>query len=49
MRRASSTRSGNHLLVLNGNFEVVSASRAFYKTFGVTPEETQGQLLYDTG
>jgi len=37
------------LVVLNGNFEVVSASRAFYRTFGVTPEETQGQVLYALG
>ena len=37
------------LVILNGNFEVVSASRAFYQTFGVTPEETQGQVLYALG
>ena len=37
------------LLVLNDTFEVVSASRAFYQTFGVTLEETQGQVLYELG
>ncbi len=37
------------LLVLNGTFEVVSASRAFYQTFGVTPEETIGKVLYELG
>jgi len=37
------------LVVLNGTFEVVSASRAFYETFGVTKEETQGQVLYELG
>ncbi|MEI6293666.1 MAG: PAS domain-containing protein, partial [Methanomicrobiales archaeon] len=37
------------LIVLNGRFEVVSASRAFYETFGVTKEETQGQEFYELG
>ncbi|MDO9326681.1 MAG: chemotaxis protein CheB [Methanoregula sp.] len=37
------------LLVLNGNFEVVSASRAFYQTFGVTMEETEGRVLFTLG
>ena len=37
------------LLVLNGRFEVVSASRAFYQKFQVTPEETQGHVLYELG
>ena len=37
------------LIVLNGRFEVISASRAFYDTFKVTPEETQGQVLYTLG
>ena len=37
------------LLVLNGRFEVVSASRAFYQTFVVTPEETQEKVLYELG
>jgi two-component system CheB/CheR fusion protein len=37
------------LVVLNGKFEVVSASRAFYETFEVTPEKTQGNVLYKLG
>ncbi len=37
------------LVVLNERFEVVSASSAFYRTFGVTPEDTQGNLLYSLG
>jgi two-component system, chemotaxis family, CheB/CheR fusion protein len=37
------------LLVLDDNFVVVSASRAFYQTFGVTPEKTLGQGLYSLG
>jgi len=36
-------------LVLNSKFEVVSASRAFYKKFGVTPEATKGKVLYELG
>jgi len=37
------------LVVLNGKFEVVSASRAFYTTFKVKQEETQGNVLYKLG
>ncbi|MEI7433218.1 MAG: chemotaxis protein CheB [Methanomicrobiales archaeon] len=37
------------LIVLDGRFEVVSASRAFYQKFQVTPEETLGQVLYKLG
>ena len=37
------------LVVLNSKFEVVSASRAFYTTFQVKPEETQGNVLYKLG
>jgi two-component system CheB/CheR fusion protein len=37
------------LVVLNGKFEVVSASRAFYATFDVTPEATLGKMLYAIG
>ena len=37
------------LLVLNGKFEVISASRAFYQKFHVTPEETVGKVLYTLG
>jgi len=37
------------LIVLNGTFEVVSASRAFYRMFKVTPEETEGRVLFALG
>ena len=37
------------LLVLNGKFEVISASRAFYQTFHITPEETVGKVLFTLG
>lgn len=37
------------LVVLNARFEVVSASRAFYRTFGVRPEETEGKTLFSLG
>lgn len=37
------------LLVLNEKLKVISASRAFYQTFGVTPENTEGQFIYDLG
>ena len=35
------------LLVLKSNLRVASASRSFYQTFKVTPEETLGQFIYD--
>lgn len=37
------------LIVLDGYLRVVSASRSFYQAFGVKPEETERQLLYDLG
>ncbi|MCX6689382.1 MAG: PAS domain-containing protein [Methanoregula sp.] len=37
------------LIVLNDDMAVISASRAFYQTFGITPEETQGRSLYALG
>jgi len=37
------------LLVLDADLKVISASRSFYQAFKVTPEETEGQLLYDLG
>ncbi|MHB0960061.1 MAG: PAS domain-containing hybrid sensor histidine kinase/response regulator [Pirellulaceae bacterium] len=37
------------LLVLNGDLRVQSASRPFYRNFQVTPEETEGCLIYDLG
>ncbi len=35
------------LIVLDRELQVVSASRAFYKHFQVTPEQTVGQKIYD--
>ena len=37
------------LVVLDGDFRIISANRAFYQTFQVTAEETEHQLLYDLG
>jgi PAS domain-containing protein len=37
------------LLVLDDSLRVVSASRAFYRTFQVKPKETGGQLIYKLG
>ena len=37
------------LLVLDGSLRVLTASRAFYQTFGVSPEETAGQYIYNLG
>ena len=37
------------LLVLDGKLRVVSANRAFYTTFNVTPDATVGTLMYDLG
>jgi len=37
------------ILVLDSRLAVRTASRAFYETFQVTPEETEGRLLYDLG
>jgi two-component system CheB/CheR fusion protein len=37
------------LLVLDGSLSVVSANRAFYRTFQVKPDETLGRALYDLG
>ena len=36
-------------LVLGTDFRVVSGNRAFYDTFGVTKEETEGRLVYELG
>ncbi|CAN5312219.1 histidine kinase dimerization/phosphoacceptor domain -containing protein [soil metagenome] len=35
------------LVVLDGKLRVVSASRSFYRIFGVEPEETEGRLFYE--
>ncbi|MFZ4539888.1 chemotaxis protein CheB [Propionivibrio sp.] len=37
------------LVVLDGAFQVISASRSFYSRFQVLPEETQGRLIFDLG
>jgi PAS domain S-box-containing protein len=37
------------LLVLDAGLRVVTASREFYRTFGVTPGATEGRLVYDLG
>jgi PAS domain S-box-containing protein len=37
------------LLVLTGDLRVVSANRTFYRTFGVSREETVGRPLYELG
>ncbi len=37
------------LIVIDADLRVVSANSAFYRTFLFTPEETQGNLLYDLG
>ncbi len=37
------------LIVLDANLRVQMANQAFYKTFDVTPEKTENQLLYELG
>lgn len=37
------------MVVLDGDLRIVSASRAFYRTFQVTREATEGRLLYEIG
>ena len=37
------------LLVLDDKLKVISASRAFYQTFRVKREDTEGQLIYELG
>jgi len=37
------------LIVLNASLQVVSASRAFYRNFKVTAENTVGRLIYELG
>jgi diguanylate cyclase (GGDEF)-like protein/PAS domain S-box-containing protein len=37
------------LLVLNKELRIITANRAFYQTFHVSPEETEKQLIYDVG
>src|SRR5579883_2453833 len=37
------------LLVLDADLRVVRASREFYRTFAVSPRETEGRLVYELG
>jgi len=37
------------LIVLDADLRVLTASRAFYRVFATTPEETEGRLLYELG
>ncbi len=37
------------LLVLNGDLQVVSANRAFYKTFNTSRAETENRLIFELG
>ena len=37
------------LVVLDANLRVLLASRSFYESFRVMPEETVGNLIYDLG
>jgi len=37
------------LVVLDADLRIVSASRSFYETFHVTPDQTERRLLYDVG
>ena len=37
------------LVVLNPELKVVSANPAFYRTFQVSPEETEGHIIYELG
>lgn len=35
------------LVVLDGDFKVLKANYFFYQTFDISPEDTEGQLIYD--
>lgn len=37
------------LVILDSDLKVVKANRAFYRTFHVKPDETEGILIYDLG
>ena len=37
------------LVVLDQDLRVVAASRSFYRTFQIDPEDTEGKLLYELG
>jgi len=37
------------LIILYGDLKVALANRAFYQTFGVVPEETEKEFIYELG
>ncbi len=37
------------LVVLDTDLKVISVNHSFYRTFKVTPEDTEGKLIYDLG
>jgi PAS domain S-box-containing protein len=37
------------LVVLDTDLKVISVNHSFYQTFKVTPEDTEGKLIYDLG
>jgi two-component system CheB/CheR fusion protein len=37
------------LLIMDGELRVEKANRAYYETFGVVPQETEGRLLFQLG
>lgn len=37
------------LLVLDSQLRIISANRAFYRMFSVSPQETEGKLIYELG
>jgi PAS domain-containing protein len=37
------------LVVLDTNLRVISVNHSFHQTFKVTPEDTEGKLIYDLG
>jgi len=37
------------LLILDAGLRIISASRSFYRTFAVTPQETERALIYEVG
>jgi len=37
------------LVILGPDLHVIKANRAFYQTFNVKPEETEGELIFDLG
>lgn len=37
------------LIVLDRDYKVISANRAFYQVFKITPQETKGRFIYDLG